>query len=146
MLLERPPLLKWCSKQFCCNWHVPRARFPLPAPRSSFLVLLGTCRSDDATKAKTSLQKWACVLSFLIAIIPNFSNLGKLYPVNPVFKFGERIKFRRRSFTSSVKSIIRQFHVVVVWRSRCRRVVGSQSLLLYSTKTPFKSEFTFIQS
>ena len=35
MLLERPPLRKWCSKQFCCNWPVPRARFPLPAPRSS---------------------------------------------------------------------------------------------------------------
>ena len=68
------------------------------------------------------------------------------------FKLTKRIKFRRPLFTFSLKSKIRQFHVVVVqkrqrnlqesemhvqsccfarpnlllfWRSRCRRVVGS---------------------
>ena len=37
--------------------------------RLEFLILV-TLRSDDATAAKTSLQKWTCVLSVFNAIIP----------------------------------------------------------------------------
>ena len=41
-----------------------------------------------------------------------------------IFKFRKRIKFRRRLFTSSIKSEIRQFHVVVV-QKRQRNVSKS---------------------
>ena len=45
--------------------------------------------------------------------------------LRPIFKFRKRIKFRRRLFTSSLKSIIRQFHVLVV-QKRQRNVQKSE--------------------
>ena len=41
--------------------------------RRSLSFLIGTLRSDDAKAAKTSLQKWICVVSVFIATIPTHS-------------------------------------------------------------------------
>ena len=52
------------------QFPVPRARFPL-------LVLVGTFRSEDATAAKTSLQKWTCVPHRDYSNSLTLSNAGK---------------------------------------------------------------------
>ena len=75
-------------------------------------------RSNDSTT--TSLKKWICVPSVLIAIIPTHllcQKLAILLELNSkgLYPSSEReIKFRRSLFTFSIKREIRHFHVVVV--------------------------------
>ena len=60
-------------KNFCFRIAVRclHSAFSLKIHLVLFLAsAIGTLRSDDATAAKTSLQKWICVLSVFIAIIP----------------------------------------------------------------------------
>ena len=88
-------------------------------------TLMGTLRSDDATAAKPSLQKWICVLSVFIAIVKCRWTVLELNFSEPYSSFRKRIKYRRRLFTSSLKSKIRQFLFVVV-QKRQRNVQNSE--------------------
>ena len=64
-------------------------------------ALIRTLRSNDATTTRTSLKKWICVLSVLIAIVPTHL-LG-----HPSSSKGE-ITFRRCLFTFCIKHEIRR--------------------------------------
>ena len=70
-------------------------------------ALIRTLRSNDATTTRTSLKKWICVLSVLIAIVD--TNLLGHPPSSE-----REITFRRCLFTFSTKREIRHFHVAVV--------------------------------
>ena len=64
---------------------------------SSQTQLVWTLRSDDPTAAKTSLQKWICVLSVFIAIISThwlcqmWANTPGIEFLRTIFKFRKRI-------------------------------------------------------
>ena len=77
------------------------------------------------TASKTSLEKWICVFSVSIVIIPTpllcqmqTDSSGAEF-LSTISKFRKRKKFCRCLFASSTKREIRHFHVVVVqWRQR----------------------------
>ena len=70
-------------------------------------ALIRSLRSNDATTTRTSLKKWICVLSVLIAIVPTHL-LG-----HPSSSKGE-ITFRRCLFTFYIKHEIRRTVVVLL--------------------------------
>ena len=99
----------WCACKVVVLYNKPIAFYTssLPSPSSLLKLPKRTLRSNDATATRTSLKKWICVLSVLIAIVD--TNLLGHPPSSE-----REITFRRCLFTFSTKREIRHFHVAVV--------------------------------
>ena len=95
-------------------------------------ALIRTLRSNDATTTRTSLKKWICVLSVLIAIVPTHL-LG--HPSSSK----REITFRHCLFTFYIKHEIRHFHVAVVQKRqrKCSKTCCTRTVVVLLIKPIF---------
>ena len=98
MLLERPPSLKWCSKQFCCNWPVPRARFPLLVPCFSRNLSIGRRDESENVASKMSLRSFVPHRDY-----SNFVKFRQTLPCKPCIQV-----WRENKISSSLVHVLRK--------------------------------------
>ena len=110
-----------------------------PTEGVALVTRIGTLRSNETTAMRTSLKRWICVLTVFIAqlFVPTYfakcrRTLLGLISWGPYPSTEREIKFRRCLFTSSTKSEIRHFHVVVVQKraKKCTKKRGARAKFL----------------